>query len=214
MVSLPVASAAALVVGWLLLDGAVKGKTAVHHQVHLPEMFRYSTYTAAGLIGYALLINMDAILVRRLFAPDVAGNYSAAITLGKVIQFFPVAIIMILFPKAARRQAAQQSAGKILLLAMGIVGLVCGGIALIYGLFPEPLVNLVLGSEYEVEGLVLGLVGLAMLLLSLSNVWLNYFLSTEWTYYVYLIGVGIVLQLGAMIFCSMMRCGKCLPRWW
>lgn len=199
MLSLPLASAVALIVGWLLLDSVVKRKTAVHHQVDLREMFRYSTYTAAGLIGYALLINMDAILVRRLFDPVMAGNYSAAITLGKVIQFFPVAIIMILFPKAARRQAAHQGAGNILLLAMGIVGLVCGGIALIYGLFPEPIVNLVLGSEYQVEGLVLGLVGLAMLLLSLSNVWLNYFLSTEWTYYVYLIGLGIVLQLGTMI---------------
>ncbi|WP_420644331.1 oligosaccharide flippase family protein [Candidatus Leptofilum sp.] len=199
MLSLPLASAIALIVGWTLLDTAVKQKTAVHHQVQLPEMFRYSTYTAAGLIGYALLINMDAILVRRLFDPDIAGNYSAAITLGKVIQFFPVAIIMILFPKAARRQAAQQDAGKILLLAMGIVGLVCGGIALVYGLFPEPIVRLVLGNEYQVEGLVLGLVGLAMLLLSLSNVWLNYFLSTEWTTYVYLIGLGILLQLGAMI---------------
>ncbi len=199
MLSLPLASGVALIVGWVLLDTAVKQKTAVHHQVHLPEMFRYASYTAAGLIGYALLINMDAILVRRLFDPSVAGNYSAAITLGKVIQFFPVAIIMILFPKAARRQAAHQDAGKILLLAMGIVGLVCGGIALIYSLFPEPIINLVLGSEYQVEGLVLGLVGLAMLLLSLSNVWLNYFLSTEWTYYVYLIGLGIVVQLGAMI---------------
>ena len=49
------------------------------------------------------------------------------------------------------------------------------------------------------DGLVLGLVGLAMLLLSISNVWLNYFLSTEWTHFVYLIGLGIVLQLGAMI---------------
>ncbi len=199
MLSLPLASAVALVAGWLFLDTAVKRKTAAHHQVQLPEMFRYTTYTAAGLIGYALLINMDAILVRRFFDPAVAGNYSAAITLGKVIQFFPVAIIMILFPKAARRQAAHRDAGRILLAAMGIVGLVCGGIALLYGLFPQPIVHLLLGPEYQVEGIVLGLVGLAMLLQSLSNVWLNYFLSTEWTRYVYLVGLGIVLQLGTMI---------------
>ncbi|MCP4419137.1 MAG: oligosaccharide flippase family protein, partial [Chloroflexi bacterium] len=54
MFSLPLASGVALLVGWRLLNTAVKQKTAVHHQVHLPEMFRYSTYTAAGLIGYAL----------------------------------------------------------------------------------------------------------------------------------------------------------------
>ena len=199
MISLPLASGVALLAGWQLLDNAVKQKTAVHHQVHLPELFRYSTYTAAGLIGYALLLNMDAILVRRFFDLDVAGNYSAAVTLGKVIQFFPVAIIMILFPKAAQRQAARRDAGQILLPAIGIVALVCGGIALIYALFPQPIVNLVLGSEYQVDGTVLGLVGLAMLLLSLANVWLNYFLSTEWPYYVYLIGVGVALQAWGMV---------------
>ena len=200
MFSLPLASGVALIVGWMLLDTAVKQKTAVHHQVHLPELFRYSTYTAAGLIGYALLLNMDAILVRRFFDLSVAGNYSAAITLGKVIQFFPVAIIMILFPKAAQRQATQRDPGQILLVAMAIVALGCGGIALVYGLFPQPIVHLVLGEGYQVEGIVLGLVGLAMLLLSLANVWLNYFLSTEWPRFVYLIGVAIGLQIGTMIF--------------
>ena len=199
MFSLPLASAVALVVGWVLLDTAVKQQTAVHHQVHLPELFRYSTYTAAGLIGYAILLNMDAILVRTFFAEEVAGNYSAAVTLGKVIQFFPVAIIMVLFPKAAQRQATRRDTGRILLPAMGIVALVCGGIALIYALFPHPIVQLVLGAEYQVEGVVLGLVGLAMLLLSLANVWLNYFLSTEWPQFIYLIGVGIALQVGAMV---------------
>ncbi|VAW31328.1 hypothetical protein MNBD_CHLOROFLEXI01-583 [hydrothermal vent metagenome] len=200
MFSLPLASGVALLVGWRLLDTAVKQKTAVHHQVQLPEMFRYTSYTAAGLIGYALLLNMDAILVRRFFDPVVAGNYSAAITLGKVIQFFPVAIIMILFPKAAQRQAAHRDASRLLLPAMGIVALACGGIALIYTLFPDLIVQFVLGAEYQVEGVVLGLVGLAMLLLSLANVWLNYFLSTEWTQYVYLIGLGVVLQAGMMAF--------------
>lgn len=33
-----------------------------------------------------------------------------------------------------------------------------------------------------------------MLLLSLANVWLNYYLSTEWTSFVYLIAVAVVLQ--------------------
>jgi hypothetical protein len=39
-----------------------------------------------------------------------------------------------------------------------------------------------------------------MLLLSLVNVWLNYFLSTERTGYVYLIGLGIVIQAALMVF--------------
>jgi hypothetical protein len=79
---------------------------------------------------------MDAILVRRFFGPVDAGNYSAAVTLGKIIQFFPVAIIMVLFPKAAQRQAAHRDTTRVLVPAMLIVALVCGSIALLYALFP------------------------------------------------------------------------------
>ena len=39
MISLPLASGVALWVGWRLLKADVKGETAVHHQVHLPELF-------------------------------------------------------------------------------------------------------------------------------------------------------------------------------
>ena len=82
---------------------------------------------------------------------------------------------------------------------MAAVIVVCGGIALIYFLFADVIVEITLGPEYQVDGQLLGLVGLAMLLLSLSNVWLNYFLSTERTRFVYLIGLAIILQAGLMV---------------
>jgi O-antigen/teichoic acid export membrane protein len=198
MASLPIASSLALLVGWVLLDGTVKRKTAVYHQVKLPELFRYSAFTAVGLIGYALLLNMDAILVRRFFGPALAGDYSAAVTLGKIVQFFPVAIIMVLFPKVAHRQAAHRDTSRVLIPAMAVVALVCGSLAVLYTLFPEFIVYITLGDGYQVDGVVLGLVGLAMLLLSLANVWLNYYLSTELPQFVYLIGLGIVVQAGLM----------------
>ncbi len=199
VLSLPIASLVALIFSLWVLDGSVKRKTAVSHQVNLPDMFRYSSYTALGLISYAVLLNMDAILVRRFFDPVQAGNYSAAVTLGKVIQFLPVAIIMILFPKAAQRQAARQNSARLLVPAMLVVLLISGGIALLYVIFPEQIVSLTLGDRYEVNGRLLGLVGVAMLFLSLANVWLNYFLSTDWAHYVYLVAIGTLVQAGLMV---------------
>ncbi len=199
MVSLPLASLVALFFGLLALNKIVWRPGKTHHGVTIPDMFRYSAYTAVGLIGFALLINMDAILAKRFFSPVDAGNYGAAVTLGKIIQFFPVAIIMLLFPKAAQRQAAQRDPADVLLPAMLVVAVLCGGVALIYALFPEFIVRLTVGEAYQVSGLLLGLEGTAMLLLSLVNVWLNYFLSTERTNYVYLIGVGIGVQVVLMV---------------
>jgi O-antigen/teichoic acid export membrane protein len=198
MIALPIASGIALAVGWLALRRWLKRSEAVHHDVTVKDLFRYTSYAAAGLLGFALLINMDAILVRRFFGPEQAGNYSAAVTLGKVIQFFPLAIIMLLFPKAALRRASRLNTAVILAPAMMVVALICGGIALVYFLFGDTLVRLTLGAGYQVDGSLLGLVGLAMLLLSLTNVWLNYFLSTESTFFVYFVGLGIALQAGLM----------------
>ena len=199
VVALPVASALALIFGWFVLRRALPAAKGTHHGVKIGDLFHYSSFAAIGLIGFALLINMDAILVRRFFDPDQAGNYSAAITLGKVIQFFPLAIIMLLFPKAAQRYDSHRDPAKVLAPAMAAVIIVCGGIALIYFLFGDAIVEFTLGAEYEVDGQLLGLVGLAMLLLSLSNVWLNYFLSTERTHFVYLIGLAIIFQGALMV---------------
>jgi hypothetical protein len=77
---------------------------------------------------------------------------------------------------------------------MFIVGALCGGIALLYYLFPDFIIRTTLGNAYDVPGSLLGLIGVAMALLSLANVWLNYFLSLDVTRYVYLVWVATILQ--------------------
>lgn len=198
MAALPVGSLMALLFGLWVLRDLRRSRVDESPVSDLPELMRYSAFTAAGLIGFALLINMDAILVKRFFDPDAAGNYATAVTLGKVIQFFPVAIIMILFPKAARRRAENRDTRAVLLPALAVVGVLCGLVALLYFLIPDLLIQLIFGDAYQLPPRVLGLSGLAMMLLSLANVWLNYFLSTERTRFVYLVWAAIFIQFATM----------------
>lgn len=200
VLALPIAIAATLVLGLFLLGRGVWRLTGETHGIAFSDISRYSSLTALGLIGYALLVNMDAILVKRFFDPTEAGYYSAAITLAKIIQFFPLAIIQILFSKAARRHAARQDPVKALLPAMLIVFVLCGGLALLYALFPTRIVHFVFGSAYQLDGRVLGTLGLAMAFLSLTNVWLNYFLSVERMSYTYLIWIGVIIQFVLISF--------------
>lgn len=194
MVALPIASLIALVYGVWLLRDLLGGTNSVANTTPLRELARYSGYTAAGLIGFALLINMDAILAKRFFDPDTAGIYGAAVTLGKVVQFFPVAIIMVLFPKAAHRQATKRDPAAVLPPAFALITLVCLGVSILYFLFPNLLVSTLFGDQYQISGRTLGTLGLAMWLLSLTNVWLNYFLSLNRVRFVYLIWVGVITQ--------------------
>lgn len=200
MLALPFASILALLFGLWRVNDIWLNPAGQTHTITIPTIFRYSAYTAAGLIGYAILANMDAILAKRFFTDTMAGNYGAAVTLAKVIQFFPVAIIMILFPKAAQRRAEKRDPAGILIPAMLIVGLACGALAIVYTLFAEPIVRLTLGTAYTLDGSVLGLLGFGMALLSLGNVWLNYFLSIDYTKFVYLIWSAILIQATLMSF--------------
>lgn len=198
MVALPIGSLMALFYGLYAIDKRVWQKTEASHGVTIPELFRYSAFTAVGLLSYAVLVNMDAVLVRRFFDPDVAGNYGAAVTLGKIVQFMPTAIVMLLFPKAAQRQATKQDPANVLLPAFGAVFALCAGVVFVYVTFTDFIVQLTVGGQYQVDSLVLGLLGLGLMLLALVNVWLFYFLSIEQTVYVWFMGVGIVLQLALM----------------
>ncbi len=198
MAALPLASLFALAYGAFALEKEVWRPDTTRHDVAQSDMFRFSAFAAVGLVGYALLVNMDAILAKRFFDPVAAGNYGAAVTLGKVIQFFPLAVIMILFPKAAQRKASRRDPAGVLLPAMLIVFVVCGGVALVYTLFTDTIVRATVGASYQVGARLLGLEALAMLLLSTANVWLNYFLSTDRPRFVFLILAGILIQATVM----------------
>ncbi len=199
MLALPIASLAALILGMYLLREYVRPGDRVEHGVRFVGVARYSTVTLLGLMGYALLVNMDAILVKRFFPPLDAGYYGVAVTLGKIVQFFPLAIIIVLFPKAAQRRATQRDPAAVLLPGMVIVGLFCGAVTLAYALFPQLLIRVTFGDAYRLDGAVLALQGLAMTLFSLVNVWLNYFLSIDEGRYVWLLWLGVLAQAALMM---------------
>ena len=169
--------------------------------ISFSDLFHYSAYTTAGLFGHAVLVNMDAILVKRFFDETTAGNYGSAVTLGKVIQFFPIAITMILFSKTSQRHATQRNTAKIVLIALLIVGIACGAITILYFIVPTKLlIGAIFGKNYEIDNTILGLIGCAMLTLSLMNVWVNYFLSIDNRSYVYLVWLGVIGQSIGMAF--------------
>lgn len=195
MSALPVASFLAFLYGMFALRDLRSREKTGTHGIKFVEFFRYTSVTTVGLIGYAVLINMDAILVKRFFSAEIAGLYGSAITLGKVVQFFPVAIVMMLFPKASSRKASNRDPAAVLPPAFGLITLVCVGVSIIYFAFPTELIRLVFGAQYILEGPVLGLIGLAMWLLSMMNVWLYYFLSIDQTHFVPIVWIGVLIQI-------------------
>jgi len=196
--SLPLASLGALLLALWLLRGYLE---AGRNGAALPtsEISRqYSAYTLVGLLAFALMVNLDAIVVKRVFSPEIAGQYGPVVTLGKINLFIPLGIGMVLFPKATQRQAEGRDARPVLLLALAATLLPGLGLTAVYFLFPGPLVQTVFTDAYADPGLVLGWVGLATTLYAGINIWLSYALSTGRPLYIYALAVIVAGQITAM----------------
>jgi len=137
------------------------------------------------LIGITLFNNLDLILVKHYFSPEMAGYYSALSVLGKIIFFSTGIITSVMFPMVSEAHKNNNQHGHILKSAIILVGLISLGIVLFYALFPGFAIQLLLGSKYLVVGPYLKWFALAMLSFSFVNLLSQYFLSQHQTSFVY-----------------------------
>jgi O-antigen/teichoic acid export membrane protein len=159
---------------------------------------RYAGKTAIGVIAFAVLVNMDALLVKHYAPPIQAGHYSLAVTLGKIVLFMPAAFAQVLFPKSAERHARARSSARLLRLSQALTLLPCVALTIAYTAVPGPILRAVFGVQNPFDGPVLGLLALAMSGYAMTYVWMNYYLSVQRTGFVYVLPVGALVQLALL----------------
>jgi O-antigen/teichoic acid export membrane protein len=158
----------------------------------------YSLVTVAGLLFYGLIINLDAIVVKGVFSPEIAGNYGPVVTLGKMSLFFSLAIGQVLFPKVTQRQAIGRDPRPILLIALLVTVLPGLLLTVLYFIAHGFLVQTIFGDAYADPGQVLPIVGLAMTLFASLNIWLNYALSAGKPLFIASLGGVLLLQVAGL----------------
>lgn len=197
IVALPLGSSVALALALMLLRVYFRAPTPA--EAPRPISWRYSAYTMIGLLSFALMVNIDPIVVRRFFGDTAAEFYAPVVTLGKMNLFIPLGIGLVLFPKATQRHAAGRDSRPVLLLALVATLLPGLFLTFLYYLYPAEIVQLVFGDAYTDPGILLPLVGLATTLYAAVNIWLNYALSIEKKTYVIALATIVFFQVGAML---------------
>ena len=197
LLALPLATTSALLVAIWFLRAYFRKPDVV---VTLPSVsLRYSAYTLLGLLSYALLVNVDAIAVKRFFNDAVAGDYGTVVTLGKINLFATLGIGMVLFPKATQRHAAGQDSRPVLGLALGATLLVGIVLTTFYFIAPDLIIKTIFSDNYANPGIVLGLVGFATTLFAAISIWLNYALSLNRHSFVIVLAILVFLLIVAML---------------
>lgn len=192
--ALPVSAGIVSLPMLLLLMPFLRGKRT-GEGFHTERVFSYSSYVILGLICFAALTQMDVIAVKHFFPPEMAGQYAAAVTLGKIVFFFPLAVASVFFPKSSRRYALNQDTSGPLRFSLLAVAIPSGLLTLGYFLWPSTILRLVLGHQYAVTGPLIGVLGVAMTLYGLVNIWLNYYLSVGQASFLYVLLGGVLIQL-------------------
>ncbi|MBI2861224.1 MAG: oligosaccharide flippase family protein [Chloroflexi bacterium] len=159
------------------------------------RVLSYSLHVVLAMAAFTALTNLDVLIVKHYFSAAEAGYYGVASALGKVVLFFPSAVALVLFPKAARRQTLQRSSRDLILGSVTVTALLSGVVILAYAVSPTLPVRLLAGNQYLASASLVVPLGIAMAGFALVNVWMFYYLSCGAKLFVYGMVGGVGMEL-------------------
>lgn len=194
-------TAVAYAAGLFLLNKIFTYKEKDAHLITKRELFGYAIPVLVANLGFSFLGYIDLFMVKHFFSESQAGLYAVTSIIGKAFLFFPVAVVMALFPKVAEHTELNKDTGKMLVKSLILTGAVSfAGIVFCF-FFPEFVLLMLTGGGkyYEIAGIV-RLVGPAILPIVLLNVVLNYSLAIKRHEITYFIFAGIAAYAGLLWF--------------
>lgn len=195
IIALPLAMALVLLFAlWLLRPQFVDHGGAAAREVS----WHYSSHTLLGLAAFAVLANMDALFVKHYYSPAMAGDYGPVVTLAKMSLFLPLALGIVVLPKATRRRASGRDPRPILLLALAATLLPGFALTALYLFYPSLIVRTIFTAAYTNPGIVLGMANLAASFYAGLNIWLNYALSLKRLSFIYMLAGVLICQAAGM----------------
>jgi len=165
------------------------------------DLFYYSLPTFIFTLGINSLYTSDLLLVKHFFSAETAGIYASLSTLGKVVYFGVSPISSVMFPLVSNRFSRGKSYLPFFVLSVvAAIGIATFVIAFYY-IFSNFAVSLLFGEKFLEAGGYLGKFGLFIGFLSLSYLFVSFFLCTDRKKIAFLTGVAALAQIiGVVMF--------------
>jgi O-antigen/teichoic acid export membrane protein len=150
--------------------------------------------------------NLDVVMVRAMFSPQVSGLYAVAAVLGRIPYLLSVAVANILFAEAMRTgldsQGYNHAARRVLLLNFVFAAALGFAAAIPLSLFTEPILVAFGGSSYVASAPILRVLSYAMALLALLQIVVTYMLARNFRHVLWLLGSGLLAFVSLTRFCA------------
>jgi glycosyltransferase involved in cell wall biosynthesis/O-antigen/teichoic acid export membrane protein len=183
----------AIWLGWEIhrrLGGANGAKTARS----LQSLLAGAWAPIGGLALLALLQNIDVIIVKHQIGGDTAGSYAAAAVAAKAVVWVAIGIALHLLPEATRRAAAGLDPLPVLKQSFVVLAVIAVPALAIFAAFPEQLMRIAFGPDLTQAADALPVLGLAMTLLAVAYLTVQYMLALGRTSFLWVLGIVAVLE--------------------
>jgi O-antigen/teichoic acid export membrane protein len=141
-----------------------------------PASFREGMQATVFFVGQVIINNIDILLVKHFFAPELAGLYAAVALVGRVLYFAAWSVVSAMFPISAAAKRREEDPNVILVpllfvLAISIIFIMAASF------FPDLIINTIFGGRFSESGSLLTLYAAATGLYALSVVLMTYEMS-------------------------------------
>lgn len=176
-------------------------------RVDWKPLYMYILPISLVLMSFALLTNIDMVLVKHFFLKE-AHDYSIAQLIGKIILFIPGAIYMVMFSHVSRLYAVNENSIEILKRSLFFTSLLTLFVVIVYNLFPHLLFTILIGSAREQPIMLARVLSLVMFFYALSNILFYYQLSIE--NYSFIKSLVVVAMLQVVLICMFHKTLLCV----
>lgn len=188
------ASVASGLFGVVLYYLSLRALSHLNRAERVPSKGIYSYFipVVISLSCFSVLSNADALIVKHYFAPEEAGIYLKAAIIGKAFLYLPMALVVVLFPKASELYSLREKSTRLLngtLLYSAIVSL--AGIVICF--FASDRIASFIGKDPRHFGRIGELIryfGMAITPIALISILVNYNLALHRMGLIYSIFLG------------------------
>ncbi|HEV7493134.1 glycosyltransferase [Baekduia sp.] len=147
-----------------------------------------------GLLLLAVLQNVDVIVGRHQFSGDGAGSYAAAAVAAKSVVWVAIGVGLQLLPEATRRAAAGLDPRPALLRSLAVLAAIATPALLIFALIPHFLMTVAFGPDLTLAADALPVLGVAMTLLAVAYLTVQYMVALGELKFVWVLGVVAIVE--------------------
>ena len=194
VIALPMGWLVSVLCAFLLLGNLLWIKSEPLHQNILQEGWKLSAFALLAYFAYMSLMSLDLVWVNRNLDGESAGAYASLVLMRRIVALLPGVAVTVMFPRIAKMLAENKSPSHLLIQTASIILAASGALTILYFMFADPLIAFVFKNQYQAAAPLLGWMGVAMIGVSLSSIWLNYYLAERPRNFVLLLLIAVALE--------------------